>query len=239
MYNKSEAPFPKMLSLVLIFLSILLFIPNITIFRIVQIGNFQESLAIFFFPFVYSIADSITEKYGQKRALFILLSCYLISLFFSVILMLSCYLPFPSNFDNQDAYVALFKRGPYVILVGLLSVSLSMLANIRLMSKLKLKMRNKHFIIRSIISASIGELIVTGLAYPLLFMSIDTKVIALMINAYLFKVVYSIVAAFPARFLVFLMRYIDGDERSEFNKDFQYASQSVKEVDSLAVASRS
>jgi hypothetical protein len=58
-----------------------------------------------------------------------------------------------------------------------------------------------------------------------------------MINAYLFKVTYSIVAAFPAKFLVFLMRHIDGDERSEFNKEFQYASQSVQEVDSSMVES--
>lgn len=225
MHSKSEIVFPKMLSVVLIFLSILLFIPNITIFRIVQIGGFRESLAIFFFPMVYSIADAITEKYGQEEAIFILISCYLASLFFSFTLMLSCYLPFPADFKNPQVYETLFKKGPYVILVGLVSVGLSMLVNIRLMSKLKLKMRNKHFIIRSIISSSIGELIVTCLAYPLIFMSMNVNVIHLMLNAYLFKVVYSIFAAFPAKFLVFLLRYVDGDERSEFNADFLTSSQ--------------
>lgn len=220
MYKRTNTPFPKMLSLILILLSILLFIPNITMFRIVQLGNFQESLAIFFFPLVYSIADSITEKYDKGTAIFILLSCYLISLFFSIILMLSCYLPYPIDFQNQQVYDILFKRGPYVIIVGLLSVGLSMLVNINLMSKLKIKMRNRHFIFRSIISASIGELIVTCIGYPLIFMSLDMNIMMLMINAYLFKVLYSIVGAFPAKLLVFLMRYIDGDGRSDFNKEF-------------------
>ena len=220
MYNKYKAPFPKMLSLILIFLSILLFIPNITMFRIVQLGGFQESLAIFFFPFVYSIADSITEKYDKGTAIFILFSCYLVSLFFSIVLMLSCYLPYPDNFQSQQAYDMLFKRGPYIIVVGLLSVGLSMLVNINLMSKLKIKMRNKHFIFRSIVSASIGELIVTCIGYPLIFMSIDTNIIMLMINAYLFKVIYSMFGAFPAKFLVFLMRHVDGDDRKAFNKEF-------------------
>ncbi len=224
MYN-NEVILPKMLSLVLIFLSILLFIPNITIFRIVQIGYFRESLAIFFFPLVYSIADALTEKYGQGNTIFILLSCYLISLCFSIILMLTCYLPFPVEFNHPEVYSVLFKRGPYVILVGLLSVSLSMWVNIRFMSALKLKMRNKHFVVRSIISSSIGELIVTCLAYPLIFMPLDKHVVIMMINAYLFKVIYSVVAAFPAKFLVFLFRYVDGDERQEFNKNFQINSQ--------------
>lgn len=220
MYNKNKAQFPKMLSLILIFLSILLFIPNITMFRIVQLGNFQQSLAIFFFPFVYSIADSITEKYDKNTAIFILFSCYLISLFFSIALMLSCYLPYPDEFQHQQAYEIVFKRGPYIIVIGLVSVGLSMFVNIYLMSWLKIKMRNRHFIFRSIISASIGELIVTCIGYPLIFMSFDTIILMLMINAYLIKVGYSIVGAFPAKFLVFLMRHIDGDERDEFNKEF-------------------
>jgi len=225
MHSKNEVIFPKFLLIVLIFLAILLFIPNITIYRIVEIGGFQESLAIFFFPMVYSIADAITEKYGQNNAIFMLFSCYLISLFFSTILMLSCELPFPADFKNPEIYTSVFKRGPYVILVGLVSVGLSMLMNIKLMSRLKLKMRNKHFIIRSIVSSSVGELIVTCLGYPLLFLSFDKNVLILMANAYLFKLVYSIIAAFPAKIIVFLLRYVDGDERDEFNKEFRQGSQ--------------
>ena len=206
MFSQKKTKFPKMLSLVLLFLSILLFIPNMTMFRIVQIGGFQESLAIFFFPFVYSIADALTEVHGKEDALFILISCYLISLFFSIILMLSCYLPYPATFQNQNAYEILFKRGPYIILVGLFSVGISMFVNIRLMWKLKIKMRNKHFIFRSIISSSIGELIVTGLGYPLIFLDVNINILLLMINAYMFKVFYAIGGAYPAKLLVYLMR---------------------------------
>jgi uncharacterized PurR-regulated membrane protein YhhQ (DUF165 family) len=152
----------------------------------------------------------------------------LVSLLFSIALMLSCYLPYPDNFQHQQAYDVLFKRGPYVIVVGLLSVGLSMFANINLMSKLKIKMRNRHFIFRSFVSASIGELIVTCIGYPLIFMSLDTNIIMLMINAYLFKVIYSMVGAFPAKFLVFLMRHIDGNDRNEFNKEFYGAMTQLK-----------
>lgn len=230
MHKTNEVIFPKMLSIILIFLSILLFIPNITIYRIVEIGGFRESLAIFFFPMVYSIADAITEKYGQNKAIFILAVCYLVSLFFATLLMLSCKLPFPNNANHQELYLALFGKGPYIILVGLISVSISMLVNIKLMYKLKLKMRNKHFVIRSIISSSIGELIVTCIAYPLLFLSLDISILLLMVNAYIFKVSYSVIASFPAKLLVFLMRYIDGDERDEFNLEFRNVSKTVHHV---------
>src|SRR3546814_20597139 len=76
-----------------------------------------------------------------------------------------------------------------------------MFVNIKLMAKLKVKYRNKHFILRSFISSSIGELIVTCLAYPLIFMKLNTSIVMLMINAYLFKVFYSFIGAYPAKLL--------------------------------------
>lgn len=84
-----DVRFPKMLSVVIMFLAILLFIPSITMHRLVKIGSVQVSLAIFFFPFIYPIADAITEVYQKKTSLFVLASCYGISLFFSIILMIS------------------------------------------------------------------------------------------------------------------------------------------------------
>lgn len=210
---------PKVLCITLIFLTLLLFIPTITLYRIVEIGGIRESLAIFFFPLVYSVSDALTEIYGQKQATFILFSCYFISLFFSGLLGLSCQLPFPQDFKNPALYTSVFKQAPYVILVGLLSISFSMIVNIKIMYKLKLKMRNRHFIVRSIIASSIGEIIVTCIAYPLLFLSLDKKILLLMSDAYFFKVIYSIFGAFPAKFLVFLFRHIDGEERSEYNQE--------------------
>lgn len=219
MYNKYK--FPKIYSVILMFLGVLLFIPNITMFRIVQIGGFQESLAIFFFPFVYSIAGSITEVHGKENALFVLISCYIISLFFSIALMLSCYLPFPDGSENIDAYKTLFMKGPYIILVGMFSVGISMFVNIKLMDKLRISWRNQHFIVRSLLSASIGEFIVTILAYPLIFLTINQNLIYLMINAYLFKVAYSCFGAIPAKFLVYLMRRIDLDNLDTYNIEYQ------------------
>jgi uncharacterized PurR-regulated membrane protein YhhQ (DUF165 family) len=96
-----------------------------------------------------------------------------------------------------------------------------MVVNVKLMSKLKVKMRDRHFIIRSVVSSSIGEIIITGIAYPLLFLRLDVSTLMLMLNAYLFKVAYSIVGAYPAKLLVFLMRRIDGINGNDFSKEFQ------------------
>ncbi len=225
--DNQKIAFPRMLSLILVFLSILLFIPNITMFRIIQIGNFQESLAILFFPFVYSVAGAITEVHGKENTMYILLSCYCISLFFSLSLMISCYLPYPALFNNQNVYDHVFKKGPYIILVGFFSVTFSMIVNIKLMAKLKIIMRNKHFIIRSVVSSSISELIITCIAYPLLFLGLNTNIIWLMFNAYLFKVFYSVVGSFPAKLLVFLMRLIDGDDRKGYSNEYHKYTQIV------------
>lgn len=209
-----------MLSLLLMFLAILLFIPDITLYKIIKIGPIEESAGILFFPFIYSIADSITEVYGRKNAFFILIACYLLSAFFSTIVMLVIHLPSPVGWEHQSAYNFVFSRGPWVIFVGMVSVGFSMYVNIKLIAKWKIKLRGKHFIIRSIASSSIGEIIVTGIAYPLLFYHIGGSLLYLMFNAYLFKVIYSIIGAFPARLIVFLLRYIDGIEQETYNEEF-------------------
>lgn len=219
--NKSQTlHLPKMLSLLLVFLTILFFIPDILMYKIIKIGPFKESAAILFFPFVYSIADAITEVYGKKNTLLILGGCYLFTLFFSIIIVLVIHLPSPAGWLEQNAFNIVFNKGPRVIFAGIIGVGISMYINIKLMSKLKYKMRGKHFIIRSIASSAIGELIVTGIAYPIIFLSINNYLFTLMINAYLFKVIYSIIGAFPAKLIVFLLREIDGIKEEPYNSEF-------------------
>ena len=215
-YNQ-DLRFPKMLSCVIMCLTLLLFIPSITMKRMVQIGPMQVSLAILFFPLVYSIADSITEVYKKNISIFVLSSCYLVSLVFSLLLMGSVSLPFPDGFNNKDVYYTVFHQGPWVVIVGFLSVGLSMYVNINLISKWQMKLRGRHFILRSIVASSVGELIVTGIGYPLIWMKLDQSLLMIMMNAYLIKVLYSIVAAIPARIIVFLLRVVDGKKDENYN----------------------
>jgi uncharacterized integral membrane protein (TIGR00697 family) len=224
MHNNQQLNFPIMLSILLIFLSILFFIPDVVMYKLVKIGPIEESAAILFFPFVYSIADSITEVYGRKKTFIILISCYAISLFFSILIKWVIHLPSSQGWEYQQAYDIVFGKGPWVMVVGIISVGASMYVNVKLMSRLKYKMRGQHFIIRSMISSSFGELIVTGIGYPLIFFAMSNSLFTLMINAYLFKLAYSMVAAFPARFLVFLLREVDGIKYAAFNEELHYVT---------------
>ena len=70
--DNKQMYFPKALLFITIFLAILLFIPDVIMYKIVKIGPVTESAAILFFPFVYSLVDSITEVYGRKISLFII-----------------------------------------------------------------------------------------------------------------------------------------------------------------------
>jgi queuosine precursor transporter len=220
MLTTKEKSFPKMLAFLLMFLAILFFIPDVLVYKIIKIGPIEESAAILFFPIVYSIADAITEVYGRKIALFSIFSCYVLTIFFSMIIKLVIHLPSPHWWVQQKAFETVFDKGLWVVFAGIVSVTLSMYVNVRFMSQLKAKLRGKHFIIRSITSSSIGELIVTGIAYPMLFFHLHSGMLILMLNAYIFKLAYSIVGAFPAKYLVFLLREIDGVKQEVYNEDF-------------------
>lgn len=222
--------FPIMLSILLIFLAILFFIPDVIMYKIIKIGPIEGSAAILFFPLVYSISDSITEVYGREKTLLILCSCYCVSLLFSIMLKWTIQLPSPANWNHQDAFNTVFENGPRVILAGIISVGTSIYVNVKLMSSLKIKMRGRHFIARSIISSSIGELIITIIAYPLIFKSIDVSLFTLMLNAYVFKILYSIIGAGPAKILVFLLRKIDEVPFDAFNKKLLDETSKIKNL---------
>lgn len=81
-------------------------------------------------------------------------------------------------------------------------------------------MRGRHFILRSVAASSVGELIVTGIGYPLIWMKLDQSLLLIMMNAYLIKVLYSVVAAIPARIIVFLLRSIDGKKEEKYSVEF-------------------
>ena len=57
----------------------------------------------------------------------------------------------------------------------------------------------------------------------------NMSIFMLMVNVYLFKVFYSFIGAYPAKFLVFLMRNIDGVQQEIFNSEFRNINQNIQE----------
>ena len=101
-----------------------------------------------------------------------------------------------------------------------------------IITKTKVLLLGKKFWLRSIVSTSVGEGVVTVVAGVLAFGAKlpPSDVMQIIFYAYLFKVIYGIVAVFPASKLVIFLKRIEQIDVYDVNTKFMPFSLSVVET---------
>ncbi|MGB6976449.1 MAG: VUT family protein [Gammaproteobacteria bacterium] len=195
-----------------------LFIPTFDIVATYKINLYFFSLpfgvAAFIFPAIYPLADSITEVYGKRLSYYLVLTCYIVVIVFSSInnALLS---------QSKDHALYSFMLGTSVLItiVGPISYFTTAIFNITFLNRLKIKMRGKHFIFRSLICSGISEIIMSAVIYPIVFYHQGMKyALMLGLGTCIVKILITIPMVFVAKFLVILYRYIDGIEFSPYSE---------------------
>lgn len=178
------------------------------VYKMVQVAGILETGAIFLFPLSYAIADIISEVYGYKSARQVVWFSLIVGLLFCSALEIVAQLPAANFWHKQNDYLTVFSP----ILRAYISLTIASLignfANIYLISKWKLLMHGKHFWIRSLISTGIGEFFFTVIGGSLAYFGVQPaeKIFFLMLDGYLFKMLYASIAVWPATFIVFSLK---------------------------------
>ena len=197
-----------------------LFIPTIDMLATYNIHLFLFSIscgvASFIFPAIYPLSDSITEVYGQKASFYLTMTSYLVIIIGSLINNLLL-----SSSSNHHLYDFLIKSSLSVTIMGPIAYVTTSYLNIKLISRLKLKMRAKHFVMRSFICSGLSEAITSLIVLPVVF---DDKGINYIISVYLgtvfIKVLITIPLVFVARILVAIYKQVDGKNTPPYNEEF-------------------
>jgi uncharacterized PurR-regulated membrane protein YhhQ (DUF165 family) len=84
-------------------------------------------------------------------------------------------------------------------------------ANIYIISKFKIILHGRFFWARSLLSTAIGELIFSFVGGAMVYMGIEpwSKMIFLMLDGYLFKVLYAFIAVWPIALLVKYLKHVE------------------------------
>ncbi len=191
---------------------VVLMISNTTGVKLIQLGSFVFSGAIFVFPISYIFGDILTEVYGYKASRKIIWAG-----FASLILMTFCYwlvgiLPAASFWPNQGAYEAILGAVPRIVLASMIAYFAGEFSNSFVLSKMKVWMNGKHLWMRTIGSTIVGEGVDSIIFASVAFYGTMpfSALVSLILSIYIFKVLYEILATPLTYFIVNKLKKAEG-----------------------------
>ncbi len=173
-----------------------LLISNIAAQKLIPIGPFIFTGGVLLFPLTFIFNDILTEVWSYKRTRIIVWTGFAASIFMSGYLYLIVKLPPAPGWPFQKEFETTFSLVPRIVLGSLLAYLCGEFMNSFVLSKLKLKDRQKRMGVRFVVSTMVGEAIDTVIFASVALYGIipNNILITTMWSGFLFKVVYEIAA---------------------------------------------
>ena len=192
---------------------------NLFVPRTWQVGSLplQLSGAILIFPISYIVNDCLTEIYGYKAAMRVIIMGFVMSLFISLMAGLVTKLPEPLYEDNlflSDSFNSLFALAPRTAVASLLAFFAGSTVNAKIMSLMKEKSGDKGFGWRAILSSLGGESVDSLIFFPMVFAGIMPfkGILSLVVTQVLCKTLYEVIIL---PLTAFIVRIIKKKEQNE------------------------
>ena len=187
-------------------------VPTLFLYRLVQVGPLVFPGGMFIFPVIYVLGDVIAEVYGYKVARLIIWYSLICNFIFAFAILSVIYLPVPLGTEaNAQHYTYVFHavlRGDIANIVGVVA---GRFLNAYLLTKWKVLLQGKYFVLRSLGSSALGELIMLVLWVTIAFSGrLSThQLVHLALSDYSVRIFYSLVFAYPAALIVRFLKSTD------------------------------
>jgi queuosine precursor transporter len=214
---------------------VILLISNLVGPKICAIGPFRVSGAQLLFPITYIFGDIFTEVYGygaSRRAIWL-------GFYASVILTLMglfvVWVPPAPEWHDQKAFEAVFLQLPRFIIASLVAFWAGEFTNSYVMAKMKLWTEGKHLWTRTVGSTVAGQFVDTIIVIAIAFggrASLQT-ILKIIGSAYLFKVVYEVLATPITYWIVNSLKRHEGVDVYDRNTNFNPFARTKHEADEV------
>ncbi len=213
---------------------VVLIVSNLIAPKMVPLGRLRFSAAELLFPLTYIFGDVFTEVYGysaSRRAIWIGFMASGIMTLFGIF---AVWLPPAPEFKDQAAYVAIFGVVPRNVAASLLAFWAGEFANSLTLAKMKLWTDGRYLWTRTVGSTVVCEAVDTTTVVMIIFWGQPFSIqLNLILSAYIFKVVYEVVATPLTYLVVNWLKRSEGvdffDRKTNFNPFAIGASQAAME----------
>lgn len=192
------------------------------VYKMVTIGHILETAAIFLFPLSYAVADVITEVYGYRIARQIVWTALILGFIFAAALQVVAFMPPAKFWHDNDSYKIVFGHILRAYFALTIASVVGNFINIYIISKWKIHLRGKYFWFRSLCSTGIGELTFTLIGGTIAYVGVEpwSKIIFLMLDGYIFKLLYALIAVWPSAFFAVVLKRLEKTDIYDYNVDY-------------------
>ena len=160
------------------------------------IGTITLSMGILPYPITFLVTDLISELYGRKRANFLVLVGFGLSLYFLMFITIGKYIDVSQVQDPevQAHYLGVFGQGARAITGSMVAYLLAQFLDVRIFHSIKRATQGKHLWLRNNGSTLISQLIDTVAVTTILFYDADNvNLVSLILAGYSFKLLVALV----------------------------------------------
>jgi uncharacterized integral membrane protein (TIGR00697 family) len=172
-------------------------------FKVVSINGHDFAASGLIFPFSFLLASVITDVYGfilAGRIIWVQLTCQAL---FILTVNLVVFLPSPDSSSTAPHYLSLYQNLWHVLVASTIAVTSAYFVNDFTMSKLKIYMSGKYFMLRFLISNAIGKAILVSISYPINFYGLYSAnhIAEIALNTWIYKMIIAVIL-FPVAILL-------------------------------------
>lgn len=215
----NQSPGFKVVAPIAAIYAMCLFMPTIDALATFSVELFSYkmkiSIAVLLFPAIYPLSDSLTEVYGKNVSYYITFFCYIVIIVFSLLNNVLL-----RHIDNKQLFSFLIQPSLIITIAGPISYIITSMININLLYKLKIRMRNSHFIIRSFVCSAICGFVMSAIVQGALCMRQGfSNFMQMFLTIFIMKLIVTIPYVYLAKILVCVFRYVDDIELNTYNKN--------------------
>ena len=137
--------------------------------KILQVGPFALTAGVIVFPVSYIINDCIAEVWGFRKARLIIWMGFLMNFFVVALGGIAAVIPAPPFWQGEEAFTFVFGLAPRIAVASLSAFLVGSFLNAWVMSRMKLRDRERRFSLRAIVSTLAGESADSIIFFPLAF----------------------------------------------------------------------
>jgi len=190
-------------------------------YKEIKIGSVVGMASSINFPLTYFIMSIITEVYDTKPAVSILWFGIICDFVFSIIVFFISFVPSPDG-SQYLAYEQVLRPLIRSTAAQTIGIFVGEFINIYLISKWKILVQGRIFWLRSIGSSAIGEavMLIISVVIALKGVVADNTLIKIIINAYIYKIIFATVVSFFAGYIASSLKRKEGINVYDYNISF-------------------
>jgi hypothetical protein len=201
---------------------VVLVISNLVGQKICAFGPFRVSGAQLLFPITYIFGDIFTEVYGYGGSRRVIWIGFVANAFLAILGNVIVALPAAPEWKNQEAFAIVFHQVPRLVIASLIAYWCGEFANSFTLAKMKLITKGRYLWTRTVGSTVVGQFIDTVILVLIAFSGevSGPGMVRLMLSAYLFKVIYEVLATPVTYWIVGFLKRTEGVDTFDYKTRF-------------------